>query len=155
MMVTEQSSSPPLLKLKASNPQEMDVLSALVQDSILHKTAFFYDKKQKRAYLLVNRFCWEHALPRDTTGSPGPYYRAHAGLYFHHIEKSEVNVSFREHPADKLLSLLTVYVDNKSDINLIFSEGAHIRLLSKQCCAHLKDLHDGWPTGKKPEHQYD
>jgi hypothetical protein len=146
------TASIPLLKIRAHDPQEMDVLSALVQDAILHKTAFYYDPKAERVHLLVNRFCWEHAVHKDTAPSNEPYYRVHAGLYFHHVTHVWTNALFRRHPSDKLLVLLVVYMDNKSDIHLVFSEGAHIRLSTQRCCAYLKDLHDHWPTPSKPVH---
>ncbi|MDR2417254.1 MAG: DUF2948 family protein [Holosporales bacterium] len=161
--MTESTASSSFLRIKARDPQEMDILSALVQDAILHKTALFYDKKEKRVHLLVNRFCWECAFQKEMNASSEPYYRVHSGLYFHHVERMWTNAVFRSHPADKLLVLLTVYagsknhVDdkgdgNESDINLVFSEGAHVRLSTQQCCAYLKDLHDKWPTTVKPEH---
>ncbi|MDR1267361.1 MAG: DUF2948 family protein [Holosporales bacterium] len=144
--------APVLLRIKAQKPLEMDILSALVQDSLLPKTAFAYDKKERRAHLLVNRFCWEHAVQQENTDSSEPYYRVHAGLYFTDIEQVSVNAAFRCYPTEKVLNLLTVHADGKQEVNILFSEGAHICLKTQKCCAYLKDLHEGWPTTAKPAH---
>ncbi|MDR0407222.1 MAG: DUF2948 family protein [Holosporales bacterium] len=155
--MTEKMTPSLLLKMKASTPQEMDILSTLLQDALLPKTAFAYNKKEKQAHLLLNRFCWEHMPHRRDRKilpikSSKPYYRVHTGVYFHDVDHVWVNTIFKRHPIWELLNLLTIHADEKNDVNLIFSGGAHIRLSMKQCCAHLKDLHDGWPTYVKPHH---
>ncbi|MDR0661897.1 MAG: DUF2948 family protein [Holosporales bacterium] len=144
--------APASLKLKAYSPQEMDILSALAQDALLTKTAFSYNKKEKRVHLLVNRFCWEQAVITATSSDAPPYYRVYAGLYFYGVEQVRVNTAFQQHPAEKILNLLTIHADGKKEVNILFSEGAHIRLDMPRCRAYLKDLHEGWPTTLKPDH---
>ncbi|MDR2412099.1 MAG: DUF2948 family protein [Holosporales bacterium] len=144
--------TPAPLKLKAYSPQEMDIFSALVQDALLTKTAFSYNKKEKRVHLLVNRFCWEQAVVTAMSPDSSSYYRVYAGLYFYGVEQLRVNIAFQQYPAEKILNLLTIHADGKKEVNILFSEGAHICLDMPRCRAYLKDLHEGWPTALKPNH---
>ncbi len=47
------------LRLKAQEPDDLPILSALVQDAVFPIAEMRYDRRQRRFALLVNRFRWE------------------------------------------------------------------------------------------------
>ena len=47
------------LVLKAETPEDVAVLSALVQDAVLPVTEMRWDRRSRKLVLLINRFRWE------------------------------------------------------------------------------------------------
>jgi hypothetical protein len=47
------------LHLKAQSPEDLPVISALVQDAVLPITEMRWDPRRRRFALLINRFRWE------------------------------------------------------------------------------------------------
>ena len=47
------------LRLRALDPQDLDVLSALVQDSVFVASDMTWDRTRRRFAILLNRFRWE------------------------------------------------------------------------------------------------
>lgn len=57
------------IQLKASNEEECDIISSLLQDSILHVHAHSFHEDRKCLRLFLNRFCWEHLKEGTNTTS--------------------------------------------------------------------------------------
>jgi hypothetical protein len=66
------------LSLKAEAPEDIAILSALVQDAIFPIEEMRWDRKGRRLALLLNRFRWEDRATAEATGRP--YERARALL---------------------------------------------------------------------------
>lgn len=66
------------LSLKAEAPEDVAILSALVQDAIFPIEEMRWDRKGRRLALLLNRFRWEDRATAEATGRP--YERARALL---------------------------------------------------------------------------
>lgn len=49
------------LHLKALEPADLEVISTLIQDSVLPGNEMTWDRRQRRFALLLNRFRWEDA----------------------------------------------------------------------------------------------
>ena len=72
------------LKIMAKNPQDLDILSACLQDALIPLKEATYDKTQKRFVLLANRYKWEEGHLPQKEGA-----RTHAGISFENIEEAQ------------------------------------------------------------------
>lgn len=66
------------LSLKAEAPEDIAILSALVQDAVFPIEEMCWDSKGRRLALLLNRFRWEDRAAAEASGRP--YERARALL---------------------------------------------------------------------------
>ncbi|MDR0678525.1 MAG: DUF2948 family protein [Holosporaceae bacterium] len=133
------------LLIKAVNFEECDIISSLVQDSILHISFHSFHEDQKCLRLMLNRFCWEFTNSFDEKKC---YYRVHSGLYIHNVNSIMVNNNIREH---SYLNMLTLH-SSKNEINLVFSGNKHMRVNIGNILVYLKDLHEKHPTLSLPVH---
>ncbi len=58
------------LRLKALEPDDLPVISALVQDAVFPVTEMTYQRRQRRFALLLNRFRWEDDQARAADLEP-------------------------------------------------------------------------------------
>lgn len=162
------------LKLRARDPEDMDVIAALLQDALVPRADMAFLAKEKRFVMVANRFDWPHeqddpgsrsapsqpaptpedqdAQFDDSDDSP-PFERVNCGLCFDTVER----VRFRgltPDVKDEILNLLTV-VTRPQSITLLFSGDAAIRLEVQEVNCHLEDLGRPWPTRWRPEHAED
>ncbi len=96
------------LRLRALDGDDLNVVSALVQDSVLPASEMTWDRKDRRFGLLLNRFRWEDpATTRDAE-------RVQAVLCIENVEKVQV----RDVPTgdkDVVLSLLAMTFEPGED----------------------------------------
>ena len=133
------------LKLSALDAEDLDVISAAVQDSLVavRDCAFFAD--EKRFVLLLNRFCWEADPGIETR-----YWRTHSALVFNNVQAVHHHKIPLDQP-DRVLELLAVSADGGS-VALRFAAGRAIRLEIGRLACHLGDVGEPWPTPWKPAH---
>lgn len=143
------------LRLLAKDLEDLQLISAHLQDALLPLTTMIYDSSTSTFTALANRFCWE----KDSIEHEGMplYHRTHAGLCFRNVEKVfykniDLNGSLRT------LNLLAVNAEPQSSeegsviLNMIFSGESHIRLKVKDLHCHLGDIHQAWTTRSRPKH---
>ena len=157
------------LKLRALDPEDMDVIAALLQDALVPLADMAFLAMEKRFVMVANRFQWpkdqaaETPVPSqpvetpegedaafDDSDNPPPFERVNSGICFDKVER----VRFRGmSPADKdeILSLLTITSEPRS-ITLLFSRDAAVRLEIASVHCHLEDLGRPWPTRWRPDH---
>ncbi|NIA70839.1 DUF2948 family protein [Pelagibius litoralis] len=161
------------LKLRAHDPEDMDVVAALLQDALIPQADMAFLAKEKRFVMVANRFHWPKGLgdaearsapsqpapeasPEgedvsfDDSGDPPPFERVNSGICFDKVER----VRYRGmSPGDKdeILSLLTITSEPRA-ITLLFSGDAAIRLEVEAVRCHLEDIGLPWPTRWRPEH---
>jgi Protein of unknown function (DUF2948) len=146
----EQGAFMDLLKLVALDNDDIEVLSAHVQDSIVTVGDIMWRPAEKRVIVVINRFDWESAQSL----SP-PFRRRRAALRF-----ERVNAVKHRHVActekDTVLNLLAVEFTATDapagHVTLIFSGGAALRLDVECLEAELADLGPAWATGACPAH---
>ncbi|HEU5274458.1 MAG TPA: DUF2948 family protein [Xanthobacteraceae bacterium] len=139
-----------LLKLVALDNDDIDVLSAHVQDSVVKVGDILWRPAEKRIVIVINRFDWESAQ------SPAPpFRRRRAALRFERVN----GVKARQITcADKeaVLNLLAVeFVPSDApggQVILTFSGGAALRLDVECLEAELADLGPVWATATCPTH---
>ena len=136
-----------MLRLTASDVDDLAILSAQMQDAVMKRADLRFDKKRRRFALVANRFAWD-ALPEKQ--------RRRAGLHFEDVEFVQ-STGFARLPADAVLSLLAITFVPADDlsgiITLHFSSGIHLKLNATCINAALTDLGGAWGTTAMPIHK--
>lgn len=134
------------LKLTALDADDLGVISAAVQDSLVAVRDCAYFAGEKRFVLLLNRFCWE-AGP----GVDAQYWRTHSALVFNDVNAVHHHKIPLDTP-DRVLDLLSVGAENAHSAVLRFAADRAIRLEIGRLACHLGDVGEPWPTPWKPAH---
>ncbi|MBV8972233.1 MAG: DUF2948 family protein [Sphingomonadaceae bacterium] len=124
------------LLLLANEPDEVPVISALLQDAVLRAADLAWEPKARRLTLLVNRFRWE----ADAT-------RVRAAFRV----ESVLRLQRRAWPADAMLDLLALTLDG-DDLLLTFAGGAALRATVECVDLVLEDVSAPWPASRVPAH---
>jgi len=142
---------PDHLRVAAIDEEDLAVVSAYVQDSVLKVGDMVYLPKEHRFAVAMNRFIWEEA----DDGRRKDYERRRAALTFDRVEKVQTSGIDRNRP-DAVLELLAVsftVTDNPAGtIELIFAGGGAVRVDVEVIEARLADLGTAWATKAKPTH---
>jgi len=148
------------LKLAALDKDDLDVLSAHLQDAILTVGDLKYLPAEHRFLTTVNRFAWEKTPDGGRlfgkANVPGIVKeRRRAALHFDRVTKVQSN-RIRRDAKDGVLSLLSLRFSMTDDpsgvVELVFSGGGTIRLEVECIEAQLTDLGTSWATKNVPEH---
>jgi hypothetical protein len=134
--------APALLKLRAEDPEDIAIISAILQDALVAVGDMAWLPEERRFVMVLSRFRGEAA------GST--LQRIHCGLRF-----DAVTAVWRQHftPRDRerILVLLAIRPEDKA-LRIDFAGGAGVRLEVGGILCHLEDLGDPWPTRQKPRH---
>jgi hypothetical protein len=137
------------LRLIALDCEDLAVLSAHLQDSILRVGDMVYLPKDQRFVLALNRFDW---LTATCGGAP---QRAQAGLHFEKVRKVELQ-GFRQDRTDDILNLLDIeFIPGDAPsgtVALVFSGGCALRLEVECLEARMADLGPRWRARHAPGH---
>ena len=141
------------LKLVALDGDDIEVLSAHVQDAVVKIGDIMWRPAEKRVVVFINRFDWECAL-----NLAPPYRRRRAALRFERVNAfKHRNVACSE--KDLVLNLLAVeFIPTDTpagQVKLTFSGGCALRLDVECLEAELADLGPEWATACCPEHVVD
>lgn len=146
------------LKLIALDAEDLQVISAHVQDGVLRVSDMAYLPREKRFALVLNRFDWTAAVASATGGGRRQFERRRAGLRFERVMSAKVQ-GFDLNDKSAVLALLAIGFEPASaadavegDVTLTFSGGAAIRLHVECLEVELKDLGAVWVTAHPPEH---
>ena len=139
-----------LLKLVALDGDDIEVLSAHAQDSVVKVGDIMWRPAERRLIVVINRFDWESAQ------SPAPpYRRRRAALRFERVNAfKHRNIACSD--KDAVLNLLAVEFSPTDapagHVVLTFSGGAALRLDVECLEAELADLGPVWATAACPAH---
>jgi hypothetical protein len=141
------------LKLLALDIEDLEVISAHVQDAVVRVADMGYAKGDRRFALLMNRFAWETAGDRRTKP-----LRKRAALHFDAVQ-SVVTNGFDPNAPEGVLNLLAITfttIDGPAGIvELSFAGGGTVRLGVECLEARLSDLGAAWAASAKPAHAID
>lgn len=144
------------LKLLAMDPDDLIVVSAHVQDSVLRSCEIEYDPTKRLLFLQINRFAWEAPGARKRLFKT--YERRRSVLHFAQI------VSIRSNGVDRtdetqVKSVLSIEFhpnDNEDDpggtIQINFAGGGALQLTVECIEAQLTDTGAAWSASGKPKH---
>ena len=144
------------LKLMALDADDLLVLSAHVQDSVLLSAEIEFDPNEGLLFLPINRFAWEAPSARRLFFKK--YQRRRSVLHFSKI-KSLKSSGVDRGNASEVQSVLSITFqaspqedDPGGQIQLDFAGGGGL-LLDVECIeAQLTDLGAAWKASSKPQH---
>ena len=140
------------LKLIARTTEDLRVISAHLQDSIV-KTSDIANLKKNRIFLMqLNRFMWEDV----EKGVFRKNKRIRTVLKFENILKvASKNVN--QNKNDRFLDFLAIETikmpDKNYEMNLIFSGDVVLKLIAEAIEVTLDDQGSAWESKNKPEHK--
>jgi len=139
-----------LLKLAAFDADDVTVISAHLQDSVLTVRDIEYLQRQQKLVMIVKRFDWESAEERRAT-----YKRRLAGVQFAHVRSVRCR-NIQQDSKDGVLMLLAVGFepgDNPAGAIVLTFAGGGIMRLEVECIeVVVEDLGPEWETPRKPVH---
>ncbi|MGB8816650.1 MAG: DUF2948 family protein [Rhizobiaceae bacterium] len=139
-----------MLKLAALDTDDLTVISACMQDSVLKTGEISFDQRAKRLILPVNRFAWERngirlAIPE----------RRRAILHFDRVMAVRSTGIDRKRP-DEVLAVLAIRFEPADapagHVEIAFAGGATLRLDVECIEAQLSDMGAAWAAKGKPKH---
>jgi hypothetical protein len=143
------------LRLRAMDAEDLNVISALVQDAVFPASEMVWTKKDRRFALLVNRFRWEDA--EKAAGRKRPVERVQSVLVVEDVLAVR-SQGVERGDADTVLSLLSVTFvpgpDGTGRVELTLAGDGLIGLEVEALEAVLKDVTRPYlaPSKRTPEH---
>ncbi|MFN3937165.1 MAG: DUF2948 family protein [Gemmobacter sp.] len=143
------------LRLRAETPEDLPVLSALVQDAVFPAAEMRYDRRSRRFALLVNRFRWEDRTAAERQGRP--FERVRTLLVVSDVTRVAVQGLDRR-DADTVLSLLSIdwqpAEDGTGAITLTLAGDGAVRLEVECLDVALRDVTRPYvaPSRRMPRH---
>jgi len=138
------------LKLVALDKDDVEVVSAHLQDAVLKVADIVWRPSERRLVVGVNRFDWEAAQDESPQ-----FRRRRAALRFDRVLSVKCRNMTPSEP-DAVLNLLTVEFVEKDPptgfVTLVFSGGAALRLEVECLEIELADLGPAWKTVACPQH---
>ncbi len=140
------------LKLIARTNEDLRIISAHLQDSIVSTTDIANLKKNKIFLMQLNRFMWEDV----EKGVFRKNKRIRTILKFDNvIEVNSKNIG--QASKDKFLDFLAIessqMSDNNYEMKLIFSGDSVIRVIAEVVEVTLDDQGEPWDSKNKPKHK--
>lgn len=156
------------LKLRAEDAEDLDIVSACLQDAIVPLSDMEYLPEERRFVLVVNRFRWENCPesadmaagapargPGDASFGDGAglYERINCGVAFDGVEAVR-RCGLDPRDRARMLELLSMRIETGS-VTLEFAGQAALRLEGAKITCRLADVGDPWPTQWRPRHPGD
>lgn len=140
------------LKLVALDAQDLEIVSAHVQDAVMKAGDLTYLPGAKQFVVAMNRFAWESkaGFLKKT------YERRKSVLHFDRVLSAKAS-RMPPQASEDVLSLLTVTFSPHDapagSIDLVFSGGGAIRLEVECIEARLADTGGAWAAASQPVHK--
>ena len=139
------------LKLVALDEDDLQIISAHLQDAVMKVGDFVFQPTEKRFAFAANRFVWEQKRRLfDRAGE-----RRRSIVHFDRVLSAK-RTGLERAKEDDVLSLLAVrFLPGKAPagtIDLVFSGQAAIRLEVECIEARLTDTGAAWDTRSRPVH---
>jgi len=139
-----------LLRLKASDAEDLEVISARLQDAVGRLREVVWLNRERRFAMLVNRFRWEETQGVGT--------RVQAALRFDCVTKVQ-SLKVKMGAPDAVVSLLAIVFTPKGGddpgglIDLTLAGGGAFRLTVECIDVELADLSRPWTALATPRHE--
>ena len=139
------------LRLQATSLDDLKVLSALLQDSIVPIADILYTPSQKQVIMVLQRFRWELTKNVETIGKPIGYQGCLCGLVIDKVESMQTH-QIDMNDRSQFLNFLTFY-DGAQRLDLQFSDSKVIRLRINSLKLTATDMGKNWPTTQRLKHE--
>ena len=143
---------PKNLKLIARTEEDLRVVSAHLQDSIVNVADIANLKKNKIFLMQLNRFMWEDV----EKGVFRKNKRIRTVLKFEnvlHVVSRNINQLKKDKFLDFLAIETNITPDNNYEMKIIFAGDSIIRIISEAIEVTLDDQGEAWDTKNKPKHK--
>ena len=141
------------LKLNAISEEDLRVVSAHLQDSIVQVKNIAHLKKNRIFLIQFNRFMWEDV----ERGVFRKNKRVQSILRFQNI-MGVFSKNLNQKKKDRFLDFLAIETqilsDKSYEIKLNFAGGILIKLNAEVIECFLEDLGEPWVTKNKPKHSF-
>lgn len=140
-----------LLKLAALDADDLETISAHLQDATVTVGDMAYLPHERRFAMVVNRFDWLTA-----NNARPEYHRRRAGVQIHRVLRAATH-GFLPGDSGRVLNLLAItFAPGEAPsgtLTLVFSAGAAIRLDVECIEAAVADLGPVWEAQSVPSHE--
>ena len=140
------------LKLLGKNQEDLKVISAYLQDSILIVKDIVFLKQNRTFVMIVNRFMWEDI----ERGIFRQNKRIRCAVKFEEVIKVEsknINQKNKNKPLECLAIRCISIFDEIYKIKIFFAGDGAITLISEVIEVTLHDLGEPWHVKHTPKHQ--
>ena len=143
---------PKPLRLLAEEPEDLEIISAAVQDAVVKAENLVYEARQRRFWLEINRFRWEEGTGKRREGE-----RIRSLLAFDGVLGVRTRAITKADP-EIILSLLQVTFTPAAEppggtVTLLFAGDGEIALTVEALDATLMDSDYVWSTRNTPSHE--
>ena len=140
------------IKLIARTEEDLRVVSAHLQDSIVSVSDIANLKKNKIFLMQLNRFMWEDV----EKGVFRKNKRIRTVLKFENVLKV-LSKNVNRHTKNKFLDFLAIEThvtpDKNYEMKIVFAGDSIIRVISEVVEVTLDDQGEAWDTKNKPKHK--
>lgn len=144
----KERSMPELLRLVAFDRDDLEIISANLQDALVRVGDMAFLPRSKQFAFLGARFDWVAA-------ASGRWERCRTGLHFERVLKVSCS-GFTQRDRTLILNLLSIGFKETAapagEVELIFSAGCALRLQVECLEARLRDLDVRWKARALPGH---
>ena len=140
------------LKLIGKNQEDLKVISAYSQDSIVTVKDMIFLEKNRIFLMIVNRFMWEDV----EKGMTKQIKKIRCAIKFEEVLKvksKKINQKNKNKRLECLAIKCNQILSNNYEIIFFFSGGAAITLISEAIEVVLHDLGKAWNSKYIPEHK--
>jgi len=140
------------LKLIIKNQEDLKVISAYSQDSIVAVKDMIFLEKNKIFVMLVNRFMWEN-IEKETYKQNK---RIRCAIKFEEVLKvksKEINQKRKNKRLECLAIKCSEISNNNYEIKIFFAGDSIITLISEAVEVVMHDLGKAWNVKHIPEHK--
>lgn len=138
--------APGSLKLLALDADDLDVVSAALQDAVVKVGDIVFEAQTRRLTIALNRYRWE----------AGGGERVRAALQLGYVLEVQTR-RIRRTPKDAVLDLLALTFEPGEApggaVVLTFAAGGDLRATVECVDAVLADVSAPWPTPRSPAHE--
>jgi hypothetical protein len=141
------------LKLAAADAEDLEILSARLQDAVVKLKNFVWLPRKRRFAAVVNRLAWEE----------GGKTRVRAGLHFDgvlKVQSSKVKLGAGEAVVSILAATFTPNGAKENEegdpggvIEIVLAGGGALRLTVECIDAELADMSGPWAARGTPDHE--
>jgi hypothetical protein len=144
------------LKFVALDTDDIEVVSAHVQDALVKVADIFWQPREHRFVMALNRFDWMNAVDADGAGNKSPEYRrCRTALRFERVVSCKCRGLDQTGKGARLNLLAVEFAERDAPagtVTMTFSGGGAIRLEVECLESELVDLGEVYSAMTCPDH---
>ena len=134
------------LKLRAKDAEDIQIISAVLQDSVVPLCDMVFQEEAKSFVAVAQRL-------RREAGVSGCSERICSALTINGVVSIQTH-GIDQHHSERMLDLLAIILEpSQKQLNLVFAGDAGIRLDLETCSVVVEDFGESWPSVCHPCHE--